>query len=208
MTSKREHFFSCYQKLPYFTKESLRSSAERLGLPISTFNAYIHRALKEGLIIRLKRNHYVTRSFYEDHRTDMDYVFFLANILLEPSYVSMEAALQYYGLFTEAVNFSVVSVTTKLPRRFKNRLAIYSYRSIKEDLFTDFKIVKGNFDFAVAMPHKAVFDYLYYHTKGFTRNMHEHLPEDLRIDTGELSKEEKEKLIGLIKKFTAIKINL
>lgn len=206
MTSKREKFFSAYNALPYFTKELLRRSAERENLPVSTFNAYIYKALREGLIIHLKRNYYVTRSFYEENRTDMSYIFFLANVLLEPSYVSMTAALQYYGLFTEAVNFSVTSVTTKLPRQFRNRLGIYSYRKIKEDLFSDFKIIRKKFDFAIAMPHKAVFDYLYYHTRGFTRNVHENLLEELRIDTDEFSDEDSEKLSRIIKQFTSVKI--
>jgi hypothetical protein len=51
-----------------------------------------------------------------------------------------------------------------------------------------------------------ILDYLYYYTNRFTKNVHEDLLEDLRVDISELSSEEKEKLQKLISKFTSIKI--
>ena len=159
---RRESFFSSYLEFPYFTKEVLRAAAEQFKIPESTFNSFISRGLKNGEIIHLKRNYYVTRTFFDKHRTDSSYHFFLANELLKPSYVSLEAALQYYGLFAEAVNYTITSVTTKLRRQFRNRTGIYSYRSLGGAFFTDFKTIKENFEFVIAQPHKAVFDYLYY----------------------------------------------
>lgn len=208
MPSRRNSFFSSYLEFPYFTKEVLRASADRFRIPKSTFNSFIAKALKNGEIIHLKRNNYVTRTFFEKYRTDSDYVFFLANALLKPSYVSSEAALQYYGLFAEAVNYATTSVTTKLTRQFKNRTGIYFYRNITESLFTDFKMVKGNFEFAIALPHKAIFDYLYYHTNRFTKNVHADLLGEFRIDSNELSSAEKESLQKLIAQFTSVKISL
>lgn len=171
--------------------------------------------MKNGEILSLKRNYYVTRFFYEKYKTDTSYLFSLSNALLKPSYVSLESALQYYGLFAEAVNYVVTSATLKLPREFKNRTGRYSYRKINEKLFTDFKIVeqesstnKNKFNFAIALPYKAIFDYLYYRTNRFTKNVHSDLLEELRIDTDSLSQDEKGKLKELIKQFTSIKISL
>lgn len=208
MSSKRETFFLPYRSFPYFTKDTLRASAERFGMPLSTFNSYIYKGLQEGQIIALKRNHYVTRAFYEAHKTETAYLFFLANTLLRPSYVSLESALQYYGLFAEAVPYAITSVTLKLPRRFENRLGFYSYRNITESLFTDFKIVRDPFEFAIALPHKAIFDTLYYYTHGFTRNVHADLLEDLRIDMDELNSKDKQLLAKLLTSFTSVKIHL
>lgn len=206
MSSRRSLFFSPYLEFPCFTKEVLRTSAHQFRVPESTFHSFIAKGLKGGEIIRLKRGHYVTRTFFEKHRTDSSYLFFLANTLLKPSYVSLESALQYYGFFTEAVNYAVTSVTTKLPRQFKNKAGIYFYRGMTDTMFTDFKMVKGNFEFAIALPHKAIFDYLYYQTKQFTKNVHANLLEELRIDCSELSLPEKENLQRLMARYTSVKI--
>ncbi|OGJ41803.1 hypothetical protein A3B60_00435 [Candidatus Peregrinibacteria bacterium RIFCSPLOWO2_01_FULL_39_12] len=206
MQFKRDTFFSPFTEFPFFTKELLRESAKKFSIHESTLNSYIYKALKDGRIIGLKRNYYVTRIFYDKHKTDTGYLFSLANILLKPSYISMETALQYYGIFAEAVNYTITSVTLKLPREFKNRIGIYSYRNISGKLFTGFKNIKGDFNFVIALPHKAVFDYLYYYTNRFTKNVHSDLLEELRIDTSALPEEEKKALKNLIKNFTSIKI--
>lgn len=208
MSSNRESFFSQYISFPYFTKKLLHVSAAQFGIPASTLNSYIYKSLRDGQIISLKRNHYVTREFYEAHKTETSYLFFLANALLKPSYISLETALQYYGLFAEAVPYAVSSITTKLPRHFENRLGIYSYRNITERLFTDFKIVKKEFEFVIASPPKAIFDYLYYYTHGFIKNVHPDLLEDLRIDTDELVPKDKQLLTKLLKSFTSVKMRL
>lgn len=208
MASRRESFFSSYLDFPFFTKETLRSSALQFNLPESTFNSFIEKALGKGEIVRLKRSHYVTRLFFDRHRSDQSYLFFLANALLKPSYVSLEAALQYYGLFAEAVNYTITSVTPKLPRQFRNRTGIYLYRSISETLFADFQTIKEDFEFTIALPHKAIFDYLYYYTDRFTKNVHADILEDLRIDVSELGTKEKKRLLNLIAQFTSIKISL
>lgn len=208
MPSPRNIFFSLFSTFPYFTKAMLDEGARKFSLRANTLDSYIYRALKDGQLISLKRNYYVTRIFYDGHRTDMNYIFQLANVLLKPSYISLECALQYYGLFAEAVNYTVTSVTLKLPREFKNRTGWYTYRKINVKLFTGFKAVKGQFDFVIALPHKAIFDYLYYHTNRFTKNVHADLLEDLRIDASSISSKEKVQLKKLISLFTSVKLNI
>lgn len=208
MSTRRDVFFSAFMDLPYFTKESLHAWKKKFSMKESMLNSYIYKGLKEGQIISLKRNYYVTENFYEKHKTDSSYIFSLAENLLRPSYISLETALQYYGLFAEAVNYAVTSITLKLPRMFKNRAGFYSYRHISKKLFTGFDIVRGNFDFVIALPHKAIFDYLYYHTRHFTKNVHPDLMEEFRIDTVSLPKEEKKALKNLLENFTSIKLRL
>lgn len=208
MLSRRNTFFSSLNEFPYFTKEMLRQSARKFSIPESTLDSYVYKAIKNGEILSLKRNYYVTRFFYEKNKTDTSYLFLLSNILLKPSYVSLETALQYYGLFAEAVNYVVTSATLKLPREFRNRAGRYSYRKINEKLFNGFQIVEDKFSFTIALPHKAIFDYLYYNTNRFTKNVHPDLLEELRIDASSISREEKEKLKELIGQFTQIKFHL
>jgi len=186
----------------------LRQSARKFSVPGSTLDSYIYKALKNGEVLSLKRNYYVTRSFYEKHRTDPGYLFSLSNILLKPSYISLESALQYYGLFAEAIHYVVTSVTLKLPREFKNRTGRSTYRKINEKLFNGFHVVGDEFKFIIALPHKAIFDYMYYYTHCFTKNVHPDLLEELRIDTDPISRDEKKKLKKLIAPFTPIKIRL
>jgi len=207
MATRRNVFFSSFIGLPYFTKEILRESAKKFEISEVVLNSYIYRALKDGQIIGLKRNYYVTRLFYEEYKTNMSYIFLLANILLRPSYVSMETALQYYGLFAEPI-YDIASVTQKLPRKFKNRTGKYFYRKINKKLFTGFRNVEGDFNFVIALPYKAIFDYLYYETRCFTKNVHPDLLEELRVDASQLSADEKKKLKDLIAQFTSIKIYL
>lgn len=208
MPSRRNTFFSSLNEFPFFTKELLRQSAGKFSIPESTLNSYIYKAMKNGEIINLKKNYYVTRFFYEKNKTDTSYLFSLSNILLKPSYVSLESALQYYGLFAEAVDYVVTSATLKLPREFKNRTGRYSYRKINEKLFNGFQIVENKFNFIIALPHKAIFDYLYYNTNRFTKNVHPDLLEEFRIETDNVSRDEKEKLKKLISQFTKIKFHL
>jgi hypothetical protein len=208
MQSGRSVFFSHFVTFPFFTKAQLRAECDKFSITDSTLNSYIYKSLRDGDIISLKRNYYVTRNFYDVHKTDMSYLFSLANILLQPSYISLQSALQYYGLFAEAVNYAITSVTIKLPRKFENRLSRYFYRNMNEKLFTDFQTIKGNFTFTIAIPHKAIFDYLYYQTNRFTQNVHSDILEELRIDTDSLDTKEKKALGRLISRFTSTKINI
>lgn len=205
---RRESFLSSFSNAPYFTKGQLRVLAEKFSVPTSTLNSYISKGLKEKQIIGLKNNYYVMSGFFEKHRNDSDYLFSLANMLLTPSYISLDTALQYYGMFSEAVHYNYTSVTSKLPRRFMTRAGSYSYRNIKESLFDGFVTIKGGFEFTIALPHKAVFDYVYYYTKHFTKNVHPDLFEELRIDTDMLSRFEKKHLVNLLAEFTAIKFRI
>lgn len=205
---QRATFFSSFSDYPYFTKDQLRAQVNKFSIGESTFNSYIHKALRDSQIINLKKNYYVTRLFFERHKTDTSYLFSLANVLLRPSYISLETALQYYGLFAEAVHYNYTSVTQKLPRQFTNRLGNYSYRNINKKLFSGFTTIKGNFEFTMALPHKAVFDYLYYYTRRFTENVHPDLFEELRINVDALPKGEKKSLKDIVATYTSEKIRL
>lgn len=198
------------KSLPHFGKNTVYQLGKQLGLKDSTVNTYISRFLKYKEIYRLKNGLYVSTDFFARNKKDISFSFYLANIIRTPSYVSSWAALQYYNLTTEAIR-SVTSVTSKVTRDYQTKAGNFSYQSIKKEHFSDFFLTKGEpaspagrFDFFIASPSKALFDLLYFRTNQF-RNVSgkniKVLVGELRIDFGEMSKEEQEKFYAMIKKY-------
>src|SRR3990167_2435043 len=124
---KKDAFLSNFWFLPIFSKQQLILAAERFGIRRNTLHAYIKRALTRKELIPFKRGAYVTSAFFSKHKSALDYTFSIATKLLEPSYVSRETALQYYGLLTEANNTVITCVTSSTTRSFRNSLGIFEY---------------------------------------------------------------------------------
>lgn len=93
--------------------------------------------------------------------------FFIANSLVVPSYISLESALNFYGILPQ-FPYSVTSVTTKRNATvaFNNREFVF--RRLKTNLYFGF-IKKDNF--LIATPEKAVLDLIYFKSKGLA-NFH------------------------------------
>ncbi|MCK4240589.1 MAG: hypothetical protein KAX30_03130 [Candidatus Atribacteria bacterium] len=189
--------------LSYFSKNTVYQLGKQLGLKDSTVKTYISRFLRYKEIIKLKNGLYVTTDFFEKNKNDVSYSFYLANIIRTPSYVSSWTALQYYNLTTEAI-YSVTSVTPKVTRDYQTKVGNFSYQSIKKELFSDFSLIKGKFDFFIALPSKALFDLLYFRTNQFRSKSAKNIKvliEELRIEIDEMDKNEQEKFYTMIKKY-------
>ncbi len=192
------------KSLPHFSKDSVYQLGKQLGLADSTVDTYISRFLKYKKIIKLKNGLYVSADFFDKNRGNISYSFYLANILRTPSYVSSWSALQYYNLTTEAI-YGISSVTPKVTRNYTTKAGNFSYQSIKEKLFSDFFLFRGDggkFDFFIASPAKALFDLLYFKThqlRGVSEKEIEPLVEELRIDIDEMDKKERTKFYTMIK---------
>lgn len=145
--------------LPYFTKETLRSISAESD---TTISMNIHRWIANGDIISLKKGMYMTSSAHERFSRVEGFHEYIANILLNPSYVSLEYVLAKYGILTE-MTYPVTSVTLKTGRSFSNKLATFSYKKISAKLFEGYerKSFLGH-EYLVASKAKALFDYLYY----------------------------------------------
>jgi len=153
----RKNLLEQLKSLPHFGKNTVYQLGKQLGLKDGTVDTYISRFLKYKEIIWLNKGLYVSTDFFEKNKNDISYSFYLANVIRTPSYVSSWAALQYYNLATEAVH-SITSVSLKTTRDFETKAGNFSYQSIKKDLFSDFSLTKGKFDFYIASPSKALFD--------------------------------------------------
>jgi len=118
-----------------------------------------NRWTAKGLLIKLKRGVYTLND--SDRRITPSRRF-VANQLYSPSYVSMEDALNFYGLIPERVT-DVTSVTTRKTLRIKNLLGNFTYQHIKPAVFRGFKAIKDETggSFFIAEPEKAIIDFLY-----------------------------------------------
>jgi len=191
------------RNLPYFSKDVVHQLGGQLGLKNTTVDTYISRFLKCKEIFKLKKGMYIPADFYSKNKGDISYPFYLANILRKPSYVSSWAALQYYNLTTESIH-TVTSVTWKTTRTYDTKVGSFSYQSIQKELFSDFSLTKGRFNFFIASPAKALFDLLYFKTYQFRGVGMENIKlmvERLRIDIDEIDNSEQDKFYEMIKKY-------
>ena len=119
----------------------------------------LNRWQRRGLIIKLKRGVYLLNENDRKVNPSRQYI---ANQLYAPSYVSLEYALNLYGLIPERV-MEVTSVTTRKTMRFKNALGVFAYQRVKPEAFSGFRAAKdeAGLSFFIALPEKAVVDFLY-----------------------------------------------
>ncbi len=116
----------------------------------------LHRFVKKGLLVKIKRGLYC---FDQKQLHEFD----LASLLYQPSYISLESALNYYGLIPD-VPQSVTSVTVVTTKTIKNQFGRFSYAKIKPSLYFGFKQIKSansSLFFNLAQKEKALLDYFY-----------------------------------------------
>jgi len=187
--------------LPYFDKKAISQLSEQYDIKKGTVDAYISRSLARKELIQLKKGMYITADYFNKNKTDISYIFYLANALRHPSYVSSWTALQYYNLTTEIIHI-ITSITPKVTRSYENKAGNFMYHSIKKELFSDFSRTKGNFNFFIATPSKALFDLVYFKTnqlRGVDLEQIKSLVNDLRIDINEMDAKEQDNFYSMIK---------
>jgi predicted transcriptional regulator of viral defense system len=98
---------------------------------------------------------------FTDVPIEEDLLFWAANRIYQPSYISMETALSYYGLIPEAV-YTTASVSTLKTNSFDTPLGTFVYRHVKPALYFGYRIVQWQrFPIKMAEPEKVIIDYLY-----------------------------------------------
>jgi len=113
--------------------------------------------LRKGIIIRVKKGLYI---FGRDYRRGHYSRELLANWIYGPSYVSLEFALQHYGMIPERVK-AVTSVTTGRSKRFHTPVGLFIYRQIPMAAFRigmTGETVEKETSFLIATPEKALAD--------------------------------------------------
>ncbi len=165
---------------PLFTYSDL---AKLLGRGSdNTLRKYIGRLKKSKILTSLVRGKYLYN--YGSAKSD-DYT--LANFIVEPSYISLETALNYYSLLDQ-FPYPISSVTAGKTRKFTLfNGKEYTYSGISSKYFTDYVKVDT---YLIATPQKAVLDYLYLAYKGVKSRNNIDLINflDLKISRGDLRK--------------------
>src|SRR3989344_5259707 len=121
----------------------------------NTLYKKILRLEKKGIIQKLIKGKY---RFLLNSTNDFN----LANFIYQPSYVSLESALSFYGIVA-GFPHRITSLTVKKSRMFIIDNKEYLYSKISSKLFWGYE-KKENF--LIAEKEKALIDYLYFCQKG------------------------------------------
>jgi len=154
---------------PFFTTSSLQAI---FGATRESTRTIAARLVKRGILVRIRRDLYaLVNSKYS--------LFSLGNALCQPSVISLESALNYWGLIVQVPQ--IIFSTSLRSYRYEAENATFVYRRVMPSLirFGQMKVE----DFYITQPEKAFLDTLYMRTKGLV----ELLPED--VDMGKLDAE-------------------
>lgn len=127
------------------------------------FDINIARSAR-SVVMRLTQDNILTR-IAKDTYCITDPVptrFAIANFLFSPSYISLETALNYYGILSQ-FPLEITSVTPKKPTTKKVDSQVFSYAHLKQNLFWGYEKID---DQLMALPEKALLDQLYLTSKG------------------------------------------
>lgn len=118
----------------------------------SLIKTQLGRFTKKKYISNIKRGWY----YFDPQKIDE---LRLANLLYQPSYVSLESALNFHGLIPD-IPQTVTSLSPTTTKSIKNQFGNFSYTKIKSSLFWGYnKITDENI--LMAKKEKALLDYFY-----------------------------------------------
>lgn len=137
----------------YFGYEEI---ARVLGISPASARVSASRYVRQGLLLRIKKNAYVRREVW--NRAGREEKFQLANLGQVPSYISLATALDYYETTTQVLRDLVESVAVKRTAEINVNGQVFRYAKVREALYFGFKKEKG---FFIATPEKAILDAFY-----------------------------------------------
>lgn len=170
----------------------------------------ISNLLHKGVIVRVKKGLYI---FGDEQRRRPYSQEILANLIYGPSYISLDYALQHYGLIPERVE-ALTSVTTGRSRKFSTPVGVFTYRMIPLDAFRvgmDRVEIGDGRGFLMATPEKALADKLYDGRGTGLQTQKElsgYLEENLRIDLAALRGLKPTELDAIARRYRSRKIRL
>jgi predicted transcriptional regulator of viral defense system len=137
----------------YFGYEEI---AKVFGISGSSAKVTASRYVKQGLLLRIKKNVYVRREVW--NAAGIEEKFSLANLVQVPSYISLATALEYYEATTQVLRNFFESVAVKRTKEININGYVFRYTKINSSLYFGFKKEK---DFFIATPEKALIDACY-----------------------------------------------
>ncbi len=130
-------------------KDILEIKSER------TYYRIVNDFTKNKVLVNIEKNKYYVTGKSVD-------TFEMANFLYQPSYISLETALNYWGILSQ-FPFETTCITSKkgVTKKFEEKT--YNYSHIAPKYFGMF--TKKN-NVLIALPEKALFDQFYLASKG------------------------------------------
>lgn len=125
------------------------------GLKRASLKVTLGRLVKRELIARLSKGNFMLSE-------NLDKLSQAANQLYDPSYLSFESALSYYGVLNQ-VPYTITFATSNRSKKITLAKTAIEYRQLKPDLFTGFSKQEGLF---IASLEKALLDQLYLVSRG------------------------------------------
>ena len=137
----------------YFGYEEI---AKAFGISTSSARVTAGRYVRQGLLLRMKKNVYVRREVW--NAAGIEEKFLLANLGQVPSYISLTTALEYYEVTTQVLRNFFESVAIKRTKEINVNGAVFRYTKVASGLYFGFKKEKDCF---IATPEKALLDAFY-----------------------------------------------
>lgn len=127
---------------------------------ISSHNTKIilKRMLQNDLLIKLAKGYYALSVDFN--------IYELANLIISPSYISLDSALLYHGVSFQTNSRVISAALLNYKRQIKN--TIFEYHAMKESLFFNLAGINYNQNFSMAVPERAILDTFYF---GFLPNL-------------------------------------
>ncbi|MFC1480036.1 hypothetical protein ACFL5Y_01155 [Candidatus Omnitrophota bacterium] len=137
----------------YFGYEEI---SKVLGITLQSSKVTANRYVKQGFLVRIKRNLYVLKERWE--ALGKEEMFALSNLAQVPSYISLMTAMEYYEVTTQMQRNFIESVAIKRTKEIEIEKTVFNYSKINKKLYFGFSKEKG---FFIASPEKAFLDALY-----------------------------------------------
>lgn len=140
---------------------SIEDIAKVLSINKESAKVTANRYVKNGSLLRIKRDFYITSGKYE--KLDEKELFQIANAIQLPSYISLTSALAYYSISTQQLRGIIESITTKKTNSVNVKEFSFNFILIKKNFYTGFKLED---DIFIALPEKALVDAVYLSSLG------------------------------------------
>ncbi len=131
---------------------SLKNLQNLWGSSPNTTKIIAKRMADKKLITRIERGYFALDEEFD--------VYELANLIISPSYVSLNSSLFYHGISFQ-VSQTVTSVSTLNYER-KAGKRTFKYYAMKDSLFYNLEGISYTDNLAIARPERAILDCLYF----------------------------------------------
>ena len=151
-----------YEKLlQLLNGETIFSSSILLAgnVSVHAVRRQLMRWVASGKLIQVRRGLYAVTQPYRDTQP---HPFLVANMMKGASYVSLQSALEHYGIIPEYVPV-ITSVTTGRTGEITNKLGMFKFNHLKKELFWGYEEVEvlDRTKIFIASPEKGLLDLIY-----------------------------------------------